>query len=238
VNRAALPRRTRGMRVILADDSALFRGGLARLLTAVGVEVSDEVGDAAALLGAVAADPPDAVIVDIRMPPTFLDEGLVAAETLRRTHPGVAVLLLSTHVETTLALRLLENRRPVGYLLKDRVADVHALRDALARLVDGQSAIDPEVVDGLLALRSRRDALTRLSARERAVLRAMAQGRSNANIAEALDVGERTVENYATRIFAKLDLEPDHDVNRRVQAVLLWLGGRPGDHDVARVTEQ
>jgi DNA-binding NarL/FixJ family response regulator len=212
------------VRVMLADDSVLFRSGLARLLDSTGIEVVAEVDDGPGLVEAVIADPPDAVVVDIRMPPGYLDEGLVTAERLRTSHPGVAVLVLSTHVEVALAVRLLApGARRVGYLLKDRVADVAALHDALARLVDGQTVIDPEIVDGLLELRARRTVLADLSQRERDVLRAMAEGRSNAGIASALHLSERTVENYAARIFTKLDLAQDQDVNRRVQAVLVWL---------------
>ncbi|WP_433038769.1 response regulator [Actinomycetospora sp. CA-053990] len=209
---------------MLADDSTLFRSGLARLLSSMGVDVCAEVGNGEALVHAVAADPPDAVVVDIRMPPNYLDEGLVTAETLRRSHPDVAVLVLSTHVEASLATRLLSGgSTSVGYLLKDRVADVAALHDALRRLVDGQAVIDPEVVDELLELRARRSALIDLSPRELDVLRAMAEGRSNVGVATALHLSERTVENYAARIFTKLGLDLTQESNRRVQAVLLWL---------------
>ena len=209
---------------MLADDSALFRAGLARLLAATGVEVCAEVADGTALLTQVATDPPDAVVVDIRMPPNYTDEGLVTAEQIRGSHPTVAVLVLSTHVESALAMRLLTaGSRRVGYLLKDRVADVSALHDALNRLVAGEAVIDPEIVDGLLEIRTHRSGLVALSGRERDVLRAMAEGRSNAGVAAALHLSERTVENYAARIFTKLDLDLDQSTNRRVQAVLLWL---------------
>ncbi|WP_285659242.1 response regulator transcription factor [Actinomycetospora sp. NBRC 106375] len=219
------------MRVILADDAALFRSGLARLLAGVGVEVVAEACDGPGLLAAVeSAAPdatPDAVIVDIRMPPDFVDEGLVAAEQLRRTHPELAVLVLSTYVETGLAVRLLESGAGrVGYLLKDRVTDVTALHQALARLLEGQAVIDPDVVAGLLDRRVRHSPLAELSSRERDVLRCMAEGRSNAGIAAALFLSERTVENHVARLLVKLDIDAAPEHNRRVRAVLLWLRDR------------
>jgi DNA-binding NarL/FixJ family response regulator len=212
------------MRVILADDSTLFRSGLAELLTAVDVQVVAEATEASELLHLVDIDPPDVVIIDIRMPPTHTDEGLVAAERIRRAHPGVGVLVLSTYAETRLAVRLLAHgSRGVGYLLKDRVTTVSALRDALLRISAGESMIDAEIVDRLLRLGRRDDVVDRLTERERDVLRAMAEGRSNAGIATALVLSERTVENYAARIFTKLGLSNEADANRRVLAVLTWL---------------
>jgi DNA-binding NarL/FixJ family response regulator len=158
------------------------------------------------------------------MPPTHTDEGLVAAERIRRSHPEMGVLVLSTYAETPLAVRLLDNgSRGVGYLLKDRVTTVVALRDALARIHAGESVIDPEIVDRLLNLGRHRNAVDDLTERERDVLRAMAEGRSNAGVAAALFLSERTVENYAARIFTKLDLGNEADANRRVLAVLTWL---------------
>lgn len=212
------------MRVALADDATLFRDGLAQLLRAVGVEVVAEAATGPELLRAVAADPPDVAVVDIRMPPTHTDEGLVAAEQIRATHPGVGVLVLSTYAETPLAVRLLaRGSRGVGYLLKDRVTAVAALRDALDRIRRGESVIDPEIVDRLLSAGRCRDAVDELTDRERDVLRGMAEGRSNAGIAAALFLSERTVENHAARIFTKLGLPADAEANRRVLAVLSWL---------------
>jgi len=216
------------VRVALADDATLFRDGLAQLLRAVGVEVVAEAATGPELLRAVAADPPDVAVVDIRMPPTFTDEGLVTAELLRAAHPGVGVLVLSTYAETPLAVRLLAHgSRGLGYLLKDRVTTVAALRDALERLRAGESVIDPDIVDRLLASGKRRNLVDDLTGRERDVLRAMAEGRSNAGVATALFLSERTVENHAARIFAKLDLAADSDDNRRVLAVLTWLRDGP-----------
>ncbi|GAA4788671.1 response regulator transcription factor [Actinomycetospora chlora] len=212
------------MRVILADDAALFRSGLAGLLTDVGVEVVAEASDGPGLMAAVEATEPDAVVVDIRMPPTFVDEGVVAAEQLRRTRPRLAVLVLSAHVESGLAVRLLgAGSGRVGYLLKDRVTDVAALHQALVRLLDGQAVIDPDVVSGLLDRRVARSPLDQLSGRERDVLRAMAEGRSNAGIAAVLHLSERTVENHIAHLLTKLDIDADPEHHRRVRAVLLWL---------------
>jgi DNA-binding NarL/FixJ family response regulator len=212
------------VRVTLADDSALFRDGLAQLLRATGIEIVAEVADGTALLRSVAAHPPDVAVVDIRMPPTHTDEGLVAAERIRTLHTGVGVLVLSTYAETALAERLLRTgSRGVGYMLKDRVATVTALHDALRRVAAGESVVDPEIVDRLLGLGRRRNPLDDLTDRERDVLRGMAEGRSNAGIAAALFLSERTVENYAARVFTKLDLPSDVDANRRVLAVLSWL---------------
>ena len=212
------------VRVILADDSNLFRRGLAGLLAASGIEVAAEVADGQALLEVLERVPADAVVLDIRMPPTFQDEGFVLAERLRDSHPELGVLLLSTHVELAWAKRLVSTGAGrLGYLLKDRVADVVALRDALLRVLDGEVVLDPEIVQGLLARSTGSRALAGLNSRERDVLRTMAEGRSNAGIATALNLSERTVENYVARIFTKLDLAQTSDGNRRVQAVLLWL---------------
>lgn len=218
------------VRVILADDSTLFRRGLAGLLSASGIEVAAEVTDGPALLQTVEGVAADAVVLDIRMPPTFHDEGLVLAERLRRSHPGLGVLLLSTHVEIAWAKRLVSaGTGRLAYLLKDRVADVAALADALGRVCAGEVVLDREIVDGLLARSTGRGALDVLGSRERDVLRTMAVGRSNAGIAAALHLSERTVENYVARIFTKLDLAQTVDGNRRVQAVLLWLEQAGGD---------
>jgi len=212
------------MRVALADDSTLFREGLAQLLRSVGVEVIAEASDGHQLLALVQSHTPDVAVIDIRMPPTHTDEGLIAAEAIRRAHPDVGVLVLSTYAETPLAVRLLKNgSRGVGYLLKDRVTNVASLKDALMRINIGESVVDPEIVDGLLGLRRQHNIIEQLSEREQAVLRAMAEGRSNTGIAAALFLSERTVENYTARIFTKLQLPPTADVNRRVLAVLTWL---------------
>lgn len=211
------------MRVALADDSALFREGLARLLRSVGVDVIAEASNGHQLLALVESTRPDVAVIDIRMPPTHTDEGLIAAEAIRRAHPDVGVLVLSTYAETPLAVRLLKNgSRGVGYLLKDRVTNVASLKDALMRLNAGESVVDPEIVDGLLSQR-RQHNIEQLSEREQDVLRAMAEGRSNTGIAAALFLSERTVENYTARIFSKLQLPPTTDLNRRVLAVLTWL---------------
>jgi DNA-binding NarL/FixJ family response regulator len=212
------------VRVILADDSTLFRNGLARLLTTVGVEVVAQVDRADAILDSVQAHEPDVAIIDIRMPPTHTDEGLVAAEQIRAASPEVGVLVLSTYAEAPLAERLLSHGSSgVGYLLKDRVTDVQELHAALLRIVKGESVIDTEIVDELLALKRRVALNEQLSEREQDVLRAMAEGRSNAGIAEKLCLSERTVENYAAKIFTKLQLSTAPDANRRVLAVLRWL---------------
>ncbi len=223
------------MRVIVADDAVLFRRGVAGLLAGAGFEVVAEAGDAAGLLAAVAADPPDVVLVDIRMPPTHTREGLDAAEAIRRDHPGVGVLVLSQYVESHYALELVsETPRGTGYLLKDRVGEVEELTDAVRRVGRGGLVVDPAVVAGLVGRRRRDDPLDRLTGREREVLGLMAQGRSNAAIAAALFVQEKTVEANIGNIFAKLGLPAAPDANRRVLAVLTFLdsdltaSGQPG----------
>jgi len=211
------------VRVALADDSALFREGLARLLTEAGVEVVAEASSGAELITRICADPPDVAVLDIRMPPTFTDEGLVIAEQLRRRHPEVGVLLLSTYAETTYATRLLAGGQArVGYLLKDR-ADTRALHDALVRIAAGRCAIDEDIVAGLFNTRRAASRLERLTDRERHVLRLMAEGRSNLGIAQQLHLSHKTVEAHAAAIFTKLDLPVAADDNRRVLAVLTWL---------------
>lgn len=212
------------MRIALADDSNLFRRGLRLLVTAVGVEVAFEARDPSALLTLVEADPPDAVIIDIRMPPTFTDEGLVVAETLTARYPEMGVLVLSTYNETAYAVRLLEGcGQGIGYLLKDRVDDVSTLVDALERVCAGRSAIDPDIVARLIAQHRRVDEMAELTARERDVLAHMAQGRSNAGIGQALGLSPRTVEAYVASVFQKLQLPASGDDNRRILAVLTWL---------------
>ena len=216
------------MRVVIAEDSALFREGLARLITDRGHEVVAAVGDADALLEAVAEHDPDVAVADIRMPPTHTDEGLRAAIELRREHPGTGVLVLSQYIETRYAARLLEgNAAGVGYLLKDRVADVAEFADALARVAAGGTALDPEVVSQLFRASRQRGGLVTLTPRERQVLALMAEGRSNAGIAAELVVSGGAVEKHVASIFAKLGLPQDESDNRRVLAVLRYLGGKP-----------
>ncbi len=214
------------MRIVIAEDTPILRDGLRQLLTERGHEVVAAVADAAALLTAVAADPPDVAVVDIRMPPTFTDEGLRAAVTLRQDHPDVGVLVFSQWIETRYAQELLAGRAAgVGYLLKDRVADVDEFVDALERVGRGGTALDPEVVTQLFGAGRRRDALDTLTPREREVLALMAEGRSNAAIGEALVVTERAVEKHVRNIFTKLDLPPSDTDHRRVLAVLRFLEG-------------
>ena len=212
------------MRVALADDSALFRRGLARLLSDVEVEVVAEASNGAELIERVSADPPDVVVLDIRMPPTFTDEGLVIAEQLRQQHPEVGVLLLSTYAETTYAARLLAERSAgVGYLLKDQVDDTRTLRDALIRIAAGGCVIEADIVARLFSRQRTTNRLDRLTERECDVLRLMAEGRSNLGIAQKLYLSQKTVEAHAAAIFTKLDLPVAADDNRRVLAVLTWL---------------
>ena len=215
------------MRVVICEDSALFRKGLALLLADLGVDVT-EVSAAAELHARMPAIGPDAVIVDIRMPPTFTDEGLIAAARIRRDHPRVGVLVLSTYAETAYAARLVEiGPTGVGYLLKDRVDDAATVRDALQRVVRGETVIDPEIVSRLLVRHREHDPLDRLTARERDVLTLMAEGRSNAAIARRLRLTDKTVESHIAAVFGKLGLQPATDDNRRVLAVLTWLRAGP-----------
>jgi DNA-binding NarL/FixJ family response regulator len=213
------------MRVVIAEDAALFREGLARLITDRGHQVAAAVGDADALLAAVAEHRPDVAVVDVRMPPTHTDEGLRAAIELRRDHPGTGVLVLSQYIETTYAARLLEgNAAGVGYLLKDRVADVAEFADALARVAAGGTALDPEVVSQLVRASRHTDGIAALTPREREVLALMAEGRSNGGISAALVVTGGVVEKHVASIFGKLGLPPSEADNRRVLAVLRYLG--------------
>jgi len=212
------------MRVVIAEDAAVMREGLIRLLTDRGHQVPAAVADAEALLAAVAEHRPDAAVVDIRMPPTHTDEGLRAALELRRDHPGTGVLVFSQYIETRYAAQLLEeNAGGVGYLLKDRVADVAEFVDALARVAAGGTALDPEVVGQLLRASRHPDGLAALTPRERDVLTLMAEGRSNAGIADALVVTAGVVEKHVASIFGKLELPPSEGDNRRVLAVLRYL---------------
>ena len=215
---------TEPIRVVIADDSVLLREGLARLLEEYGFEVAGQAGDAEDLLRKVGAHKPDVAVVDVRMPPTHTDEGLRAAHRIRAEHPGTAVLVLSQYVEEAYALELLsQSTESTGYLLKDRVADVDSFTDAVRRVAGGGSALDPEVVALLLGRRRREDPLQSITPREREVLGLMAEGRSNAAIAEALVVTERAVEKHVTSIFGKLGLPPAPQDHRRVLAVLTFL---------------
>ena len=213
------------MRVILAEDSALLRDGLRRMLTDEGYEVAAAVGDGAALLAAVSSAEPDLVVVDVRMPPTHTDEGIRAALEIRRRWPSVGVLVLSQYVEQKYAVDLLTGASArVGYLLKDRVADVGEFLEALARGGAGGTAFDPEVVRQLLRRTSHTDPLARLTPREQDVLAEMAQGHNNASIAARLHVSQSAVEKHVKAIFDKLDLTHTDGYSRRVLAVLRYLG--------------
>ena len=211
------------MRVVIAEDSVLLRAGLAKLLAAAGIEVVAAVSDATELLAAVPKHQPDLVIADVRMPPTHTDEGIKAALVIRHQWPDVAVLVLSQYVEERYAADLLAaNTSSVGYLLKDRVADVGDFVAALRRVADGGTALDPEVVAQLL-VRRRSDPLDRLTPREHEVMRLMAEGRSNAAIAQTLVITDSAVAKHINSIFAKLDLHPGEGDHRRVLAVLRFL---------------
>ena len=212
------------MRVVVADDVMLTREGIVRLLGDADVEVVAQADDAASLMRQVGLARPDAAVVDIRMPPTHTDEGLVAAQEIRETYPGVAVLLLSEYVEPAYAMRLLEEHpEGVGYLLKERVFDVVVLVDALRRLVDGETVVDPTIVSRLLGRRRRVDPLEGLTPREREVLGLIAEGLTNRAIAARLFVTERTVEAHVKQIFLELGLGASPDSHRRVLAVLAFL---------------
>ena len=212
------------MRVMIADDAVLFREGLARVLQAAGIEVAAQVGDAEQLLAQVRTDPPAAVVVDIRMPPTHTAEGLEAARRIRAEHPRVGVLVLSQYVEPHHAIQLLQDGTGgVGYLLKDRVADVGEVVDAVRRVATGGSVIDPEVVAQLVSRRRTRDPIQELTERERQVLALMAEGRSNQAIGERLFLSPKTVEAHVHSIFTRLDLHATPDDHRRVLAVLAFL---------------
>ena len=212
------------MRVVLAEDSVLLREGIARILEEAGIEVAGQAGDADDLLRKVRAHKPDVAITDIRMPPSHTDEGLRAAHEIRAELPEIGVLVLSQYVEEGYALDLLaDNAAGLGYLLKDRVGDVEAFLDAVQRVADGGSALDPEVVSQLMGRKRRDDPLDELTPREREVLGLMAEGRSNRAIAETLVVTERAVEKHVTSIFSKLDLANTPEDHRRVLAVLAYL---------------
>ena len=212
------------MRVVVADDVMLARSGLASLLNEAGVEVVGEAGEVEGLLALVARQRPDVAIVDIRMPPTHRDEGLIAARRIRDDHPSTAVVLLSQYLEPRYAQRLLADQPGgLGYLLKERVSNIAVLVDALRRVSEGECVIDPTIVAQLMRGRRQDSPLERLTGRERDILALMAEGRSNAGIARELGISERTVEAASAIVFQKLDLEPSPDVNRRVLAVLTLL---------------
>ncbi|MFB8419014.1 response regulator [Streptomyces albidoflavus] len=212
------------MRVILAEDSTLLREGLVRLLVEEGHEVLAAVGTAESLLSEVAADPPDVVVTDIRMPPTHTDEGVRAAVEIRRRHPRVGVLVLSQYLERTYAAQLLaDGAERVGYLLKDRVAQVEEFLDALERVHAGGAAIDPEIVRRLVVRTTRTDPLARLTPRESSVLKALAEGLTNAAIARRLHLSVSSVEKSLQSVFDKLELEQTTGYSRRVLAVLRHL---------------
>jgi DNA-binding NarL/FixJ family response regulator len=215
------------MRIVIAEDTALLREGLAGLLEDAGHAVVARVGDAEALLAVVAEHEPDLAVVDVRMPPTYDDEGMKAAAEIRRAHPTTAVLVLSQHVEARHAVDLVGSGGGFGYLLKDRVLDVDSFLDAAQRVSEGGTALDPEVVKHLIAPGHGDDPLATLTPREREVLALMAEGRSNASIARQLWLTERTVETHVSSILGKLDLAPSGDGHRRVLAVLAYLRAAP-----------
>ena len=211
-------------RIVLAEDSVLLREGLVRLLTENGFDVVAATGDAESFLAAVAAHAPAMVLTDVRMPPTFTDEGVRAALVVRQQYPDVAVVVLSQYVEENYASELLAGRaKGVGYLLKDRVADVGEFLEAMQRVAGGGTALDPEVVSQLFARARRTDPLATLTPREHDVLRLMGEGRSNSGIAAALFVTEGAVEKHVSNLFTKLELPPAGDDHRRVLAVLRYL---------------
>jgi len=212
------------VRIVVADDDLLTRQGIVHLLQESEIEVVGEAGDADALLAKVRLVRPDAVVVDIRMPPTHTDEGLAAARMIREEHPDIGVLVLSHYIEAGYALRLLEEHpERVGYLLKERIFDGVVLVDALRRIQDAETVVDPTIVSRLLGRRRRVDPLAELTDRERETLALLAEGLSNKAIAGRLFVAERTVESHVTQIFAKLGVDAGPDSHRRVLAVLAFL---------------
>jgi DNA-binding NarL/FixJ family response regulator len=215
------------MRVVIADDELLLREGLARLLAEAGFEVVGKAGTAEELLRLVDVARPDVALVDIRMPPTHTDEGLVAAQEIRRVHPEIGVLVLSHYLESSYAMRLLEEHpERVGYLLKERVSDVAVLADALRRIGDGESVVDPTIVSRLVHRPRDPDPLGELTERELEVLSQIAEGRSNQGVGAALFLSPKTVESHVRQIFMKLGLEGAPDDHRRVLAVLAYLRRR------------
>ena len=211
------------MRVVIAEDTVLLREGLAGLIEDAGHSVLARVGDAEALLAVIAEHEPDLAIVDVRMPPSYEDEGMRAAVEIRRRHPNVGVLVLSQHVESRFAVELVSSEGGFGYLLKDRVLEVGEFLDAADRVSRGGSALDPEVITQLLSPPRDGDPLGELSPREREVLALVAEGRTNASIAKQLWLSEKTVETHVRSILGKLDLPQDGDTHRRVLAVVTYL---------------
>jgi len=218
------------MRLAIAEDSGLFRSSLKLLLEASGAEVTASVASGTELLAAIKDDPPDVAILDIRMPPTFTDEGITTAAHVRDLHSAVGILMLSTYAETSYATQLLDAvPAGVGYLLKDNVTDIGTLMDSLARIADGGTIIDPTIIRSLLMRNRRPSKIDTLNERERAVLRCMAEGRSNLGIAKDLYISHRTVETHVTGIFAKLGLDQADTENNRVRAVLALLRNANAD---------
>jgi len=212
------------VRIVIAEDLFLLRDGLTRMLEAHGLEIGAAVDNGDDLVAAVTADPPDLALVDIRLPPSFTDEGLRAALAARKQVPGLPILVLSQYVEQLYARELLsDGAGGVGYLLKDRVGDVRQFVEAVQRVAGGGTAMDPEVISQILARRSKLTPLAGLTPREREVLALMAEGRSNLAIARSLVITTKAVSKYIARIFAKLDLPPSDDDHRRVLAVLAYL---------------
>lgn len=212
------------MRAVVAEDLALLRDGLVRLLTVHDIEVVAAIGDGPSVIGALVEHRPDVAVLDVRLPPTFSNEGLAAAIEARKRVPGLRVLVLSQYVEPLYARELLSDRRGgVGYLLKDRVMDVGQFVDAVRHVATGGTVMDPEVVSQLLTKRASDEQIGRLTQREREVLALMAEGRSNAAVAARLVVSEKAVSKHIANIFMKLDLAPSEDDNRRVMAVLAYL---------------
>jgi DNA-binding NarL/FixJ family response regulator len=212
------------VRVVIADDSVIVREGIVALLTRAGIEVAGQASDPDELMEEVDAHRPDVAIVDIRMPPTHTDEGLRAAHALRERHPGIGILILSQYVEVGIATRLLaESPEGLGYVLKDRVANVDEFVGTLGRVADGGSALDPQIVSQLLSAEHRNGPLATLTPREREVLELIAEGRSNPSIAEDLGITLRSTEKHVSSIFAKLDLPAGGAEHRRVLAVLRFL---------------
>jgi serine/threonine-protein kinase PknK len=213
------------MRVILADDAVVVREGLARLLAEQGIDVLAQASTAEQLVGLVAADPPDVAVIDIRMPPTYTNEGLRAAQEIRETYPEVGTVVLSQYVDVEYALKLVTGgSERVGYLLKDRIADIAAFVAALEQVAAGGTVVEPSLVEELLRAPAARDPLAELTPREREVLALIAQGKTDRGIAEQLFVTRKTVEAHVRSILGKLDLPADAGENRRVHAVLAFLG--------------
>ncbi len=212
------------MRIAIAEDSGLFRSSLALLLRSLGAEVTASVASGTELLVVVRDNPPDVVMLDIRMPPTFSDEGIRTAQAVRGLHPDTGILVLSTYAETSYASQLLETvRSGVGYLLKDNVTDADALMESLERVAAGETVVDPAIVRRLLDRKRKPSVMDTLNEREVAVLRHMAEGRSNLGIAKELHLSARTVETHVTNVFTKLGLTPSDTENNRVRAVLTFL---------------